>query len=114
MKTAPASALERTETGEYVGAVGGTGLSAEQKKSIRKVLNDAHGSPLMIGTIAARAQIPMNTPILQQQVSDFIGVYLTSTKEAEMHFEGGKTGREIFRGFCGTPHLAELLAKGLA
>jgi uncharacterized membrane protein len=115
MKIAPATSLERTPDGAYVGAVGGTGLSDQDKKAIRKILSNA-SEPLMLGSIAARANVPMNTPVLQQQVSDFVAVYLTSTKEVEMRFDGEsrKTGREIFRGFVGTDHLRGLIEKGLA
>jgi hypothetical protein len=113
MKTPPANTLERTETGGYVGAVGGQGLSPEQKKMIRKILADSH-EPLFLGSIAAKAGIALNTPMAQQAVSDFLGVYLTSTKEAELHFEDNrKAGREIFRGFVGTEHLRDLMSKGL-
>lgn len=115
MKTAPATSLARTETGGYVGAVGGTGLSDEDKRSIRKVLSNASG-PLMIGASAARANIPLNTPQAQQSVSDFVSNYLIETKEVELVLDGlsKRTGRGIFRGFAITPHGRSLLEKGLS
>jgi uncharacterized membrane protein len=113
MKTAPATSLERTETGGYVGAIGGESLSDLQKQAIRKVLSQAT-EPLHLGTLAGKAGIAMNTPTMQQSVSRFVSVYLLETsKEVERTLEANARGREIFRGFSLTAHGRDLIAKGL-
>lgn len=111
MKTPPANTLERTETGGYPGSIG-QDLTREQRLEIRKVLVEAKG-PLYLTQIATRAGVDLTNPVRQQNASQFLEFLCQTSREAELHFEPGRRGDQVFKGFSATQHGRDMYEKGL-
>ena len=112
MNTPPASSLERSESGGYPGSIG-QGLSREERTAIRRVLVESK-EPLHLSQIANKAGIAITNPHKQQNVAQFLQSYLCDTsREAQMHFEPDRRGKDVFKGFVTTDHGKEMVKKGL-
>jgi hypothetical protein len=105
--------LGRSETGGYPGSIG-QDLSREERTAIRRALAEAK-EPLHLTAIAGRAAVDLTSPHKQQNLREFVEVFLCETsKECQMAFAKNRRGVDVFAGWEATPHGREMVEKGLA